>query len=90
MGKIDSSVIWLKKSLDIKSTDPQANYVLGSIYSKQLNNPDAAIPYLSKAIEYSPNTGLYYDEMSTAYTKMGNLPKAEEYAIKAKQISGVK
>ena len=90
IGKIDSSVIWLKKSLDIKSTDPQANYVLGSIYSKQLNDPDAAIPYLSKAIEYSPNTGLYYDEMSTAYTKMRNLPKAEEYAIKAKQINGVK
>ena len=90
LGQIDSSVIWLKKALEIKSSDPQTNYVLGSIYSKQLNDPDAAIPYLTKAIENSPNTALYYDEMSAAYTKKGDVPKAEEYGTKAKQLNGVR
>ena len=90
IGRTDSSVIWFKKALEITPKDPQTNYVLGSIYSKQLNDPDAAIPYLSHAIEYSPNTPLYYDEMSAAYTKKGDAQKAQEYAAKTRQLSGGK
>jgi tetratricopeptide (TPR) repeat protein len=67
LNKFDSAILWYKKTLELKPLDASTYYKIGTIYGRQLNNPDMGIQYLNKAIEYDPNTEAYYEEMGEYY-----------------------
>ena len=70
LSKQDSALLWFKRALTLKPQDGLTNYAIGTIYGKVLNQPDSAIRYLEKAIQYNPTIPGYYDELYVAYDKV--------------------
>ena len=70
LSKPDSALLWFKRALALKPQDGLTNYAIGTIYGKVVNQPDSAIRYLEKAVQYSPAIPGYYDELYVAYDKV--------------------
>ena len=67
----DSAIYWYKKTLEVKPLDAASNYMIGTIYGKQLNQLALAIEYLNKAIQCNPNVEVYYEDLGVAYGLSG-------------------
>jgi tetratricopeptide (TPR) repeat protein len=81
LNRPDSALYWFSKALENRPQDALTNFAIGTIYGKQLNNPDMAIRYLSTAIQYNPNIPGYYYDLYTAYDKKN----MEDDAIRVSQ-----
>ena len=85
LSKPDSALLWFKKALALKPQDGLTNYAIGTIYGKVVNQPDSAIHYLEKAIQYSPTIPGYYDELFVAYDRVNRLDDAIRIAQQCAQ-----
>ena len=85
LSKPDSALIWFKSSLALKPQDALTNYAIGTIYGKVANQPDSAIRYLEKAVQYNPTIPGYYDELFIAYDKENRLDDAIRIAQQCAQ-----
>ena len=89
LSKQDSALLWFKRALTLKPQDGLTNYAIGTIYGKVLNQPDSAIRYLEKAIQYNPTIPGYYDELYVAYDKVNRPDDAIRISQQCAQASKV-
>ena len=85
-NKADEAIALANKLLEQNPDSPQLYNLLGRIYGEKKGNIDAAIPYLTKAIELDPEHTSAYENLGIAYATKGNFPKALELLNKALEL----
>jgi len=84
-GNIAQALQYLQQSLALNPSDYATVRLLGVANSVNLND-QAALPYFEKARDLAPKSADAWFELHMAYTKVGNVVKAQEALAKAQQI----
>lgn len=84
---IQSSIIYLQKSIELDATNPETQENLGVAYA-MAGKPAESIVHLEIALQLNPADPHLYDNLGSAHMQMGNQQKATEYFNKAQQLRG--
>lgn len=84
-GNIAQALQYLQQSLAFNPNDPVTIRLLGVANSANLNDK-AALSYFEKVRDLTPNSANAWFELHMAYTKVGNVVKAQEALTQAKKI----
>jgi len=85
LGKLDESLVVLKKVVEISPDHAEAHFGMGSIYFRQ-NMFDEAIMEFTKVTRLKPQYVEAYQRLWLAYKKLGMNDKAEEELAKYKKL----
>lgn len=83
LKRIDDSVMYLKKSLNLDARYPNALNSLGYIYSEEEIDKAGGFDLCSKAVAIRPENPVYLDSLGWACFKLGRYDEARDYLRKA-------
>ena len=81
--KVDESVEYLKKSISLDPTYPNALNTLGFIYAAEGIDVSAGLEYCKRAVKLRPENAAYQDSLGWAYFKNGEYDEARTCLRKA-------
>jgi len=84
--KVDESIVYLKKALELKPGYTTALNSLGYIYAEEGIDIPKAVKLCKEAVSQNPNSGAYLDSLGWAYYKAGKLNDARTHLRKALDI----
>ena len=82
LGKIDSAILELRKTLELHPEDTRAMYNLGYAFELKRQNPDAEFWFL-KALELNPDNVFVVLKLAHLYRTTDQPEKAKQYFAKA-------
>jgi tetratricopeptide (TPR) repeat protein len=83
LKRLDDSVMYLKKSLNIDGNYPSALNSLGFIYSEEEIDRNKGFELCSKAVSLKPKNPSYLDSLGWACYKLGKSAQARDYLKQA-------
>jgi tetratricopeptide (TPR) repeat protein len=86
-GKIEESMGWFEKALELDPTYPNALNCLGYIYAEEEIDLDKALAFCRRAVEKRPGNAAYMDSLGWALFKSGRSEEAREILRKALKSS---
>jgi tetratricopeptide (TPR) repeat protein len=87
LKRLDDSVMYLKKSLNLDANYPSALNSLGYIYAEENIDRSKGFELCTKAVSIKPNNPSYLDSLGWACYKLGRIPPAREYLKKALDLN---
>jgi tetratricopeptide (TPR) repeat protein len=85
-GDIDSSVVALKRAIELNPREAVAQAVLGSIL-RQIGKPAESLQYLQKASQLDPWNQMNYYEQLQSYLALNQIEGANQMLGRMKEIS---
>lgn len=84
-NRLDSSVVYLKRSIESNPDIAEAYENLGTAYGMQ-QNLHASIAIMEEGLKRFPNDSKLYYGLGVSYQMSGNPEKAKEYMAKSKEL----
>jgi tetratricopeptide (TPR) repeat protein len=86
LKRLDDSVMYLKKSLNLDAEYPSALNSLGYIYAEEEIDRNKGLELCTKAVTLKPKNPSYLDSLGWACHKLGRSSQAREYLKQALDI----
>jgi Flp pilus assembly protein TadD len=84
-GNDEQATLWLDKAVALRAPSPETNLVYGMIANRAGKYP-AAIQYLSRAVEQSPQDAQAHFQLALAYQRSGDAQRAQEHLNRSRQL----
>lgn len=77
--KINESLKYLSKALEIDNQNPKTYFILGNIYALKLNRPEKALEYFKKSVYLDPDIEDGYLNLGNTYALLNKFDEAVKY-----------
>ncbi len=83
LGRLDESIVYLKRAIDEKPDFASARNYLGYLYAEHGIHLEESIQQIELALEIDPDNGAYLDSLGWAYYRLGRLQEARRQLVRA-------